>query len=971
MYHIIYIDAILSRNFRLMNYNLIKFIYIISFYLFVCNACSSSEADQLNSVFEIEEQYLHQDFTKEKQSINIPVKSNISDDNWKVGSDQPWCLASKSYSSSQKAIIIYVEASEEPDTREAAVFVQSNTKNYTIKVRQLGYGPAILIKDEKISVEASGGPVNITVTSNIKYSTSKTEEANWIQESPQSRGMIGYQLMYNILSNTSYQTRSCIFTFYYKKNDKEITATCTVVQEAKKGSKDDVVVDGDIKIIPTRGEDNDHQSGYDISYSFDGKINNGLPYHSTWGKEALFPVRLQYFFEDKAKVRNIDYIIYHTRSGNGNFGKFNLYIATDSNPEYQLYGSYDFKEQNAASIINFSSTIQNITKIKFEVNSGLGGFVSCDEMEFFKMRKEVNEEERKLLTVFTDLTCSELKESVTLEQINALPSYFAMIASYLQSNSYDKWEKDFRIRNYEAYSIPEEWAEKLMTKKYSNLDNITGVYVNSGEQIIVLVGETNGQQVSIQCIGEEDVTSDSTPYKQTSTSGESYFLKEGINKLTFSKGGMLFIMYNTDLSHKPKAIKIHIPPGSGTVSGFFNFSEHQTNAKYKELINKATYKYFGVKGNRIMFYFHTNKMKQAVPEDIISAINLWDDIVSWEQELMGIEDVRPTLFNNHIFAISPEGSYMWASDYRIAFTYTYLDNILLRDKVMAAKDNAWGPAHEIGHIHQKAINWPGSTESSNNLFSNYVLYKLGKYCSRGSELNALAVSRMTNKEGWYNMGNATHQNEDTELHMRMNWQLWNYYHRCGYKKNFWQTLFNLLRENRINESSPGSAQLLFAKMASKAANENLTDFFEMWGFFVPVNNMSIEQYGTWNYNVTQQMINDAKIYMAQYPAPKHAFYYLEDRKNGDVGIENYKVGDTGYYTLFKNSTKITKNISATVSGQNVSISNGDEAIAFEVRKNGELLFFSNFFNFTVPSSIPLDKSTVIYAVQADGERKKL
>ena len=47
---------------------------------------------------------------------------------------------------------------------------------------------------------------------------------------------------------------------------------------------------------------------------------------------------------------------------------------------------------------------------------------------------------------------------------------------------------------------------------------------------------------------------------------------------------------------------------------------------------------------------------------------------------------------------------MWASDYRMGFVYTYLNNILLYDNVMAAKDNAWGPAHEIGHIHQRAIN---------------------------------------------------------------------------------------------------------------------------------------------------------------------------------------------------------------------------------------------------------------------------
>ena len=103
-------------------------------------------------------------------------------------------------------------------------------------------------------------------------------------------------------------------------------------------------------------------------------------------------------------------------------------------------------------------------------------------------------------------------------------------------------------------------------------------------------------------------------------------------------------------------------------------------------------------------------------------------------------------------------------------------------------------------------------------------------------------------------------------------------------------------------------------MASKAANENLTEFFRMWGFLEPVNNVEIEQYGKWNYNVTPTMIAEAVSYMSQFPAPKHAFYYLEDRKNNDVGIEQYQVGDVGYYTQFKNDQKITKNVTYTVPG---------------------------------------------------------
>ena len=717
-------------------------------------------------------------------------------------------------------------------------------------------------------------------------------------------------------------------------------------------------------MTPTGGKASEHQPGQDIENSFDGKFGaDGQPYHSIWKQQAAFPVTLEYFFDQKP---DIDYIIYHTRSGNGNFGEVDIYTATESEPEYQLQGSYDFKMQNAASRVNFKSTLSKVTKVKFSVKSGLGGFVSCDEMEFYQKNNE-KVLDKQLLTVFTDLTCTQVKEDATNEQINALPAYFASLATMLRNDTYDPWEKEFRIQSYQPYSNVEEWAEKLMTKRYSNLDNPTGIYVEAGDSVVILVGDTHGNSLSVQCIGEEETSDGSKNYVQTAASGETRFLQEGVNKVGFSQKGMLFLMYTANLSDKnAQPVTVHIAPGSGKVSGFFDLKTHQTNEKYQELIGKATYKYFCVRGERIMFYFHREQMKQAVPTDILSAINLWDDIISWEQELMGIEDVRPSQVNNHLFAISPEGSYMWASDYRIAFVYTYLNNILLKDNVMAAKDNAWGPAHEIGHIHQQAINWPGSTESSNNLFSNYVLYKLGKYCSRGSELSALATARCEKHQAWWNMGSATHQNEDTEIHMRMNWQLWNYYHRCGYKTDFWQTLFKLLREDRIVESDPGAAQLKFAMKASQAANENLTDFFEMWGFFEPVD-ATIEQYGTWNYRVTDTMIKEAKDFMAKFPAPKHAFYYLEDRKNGDVGIGNYKVGDVGYYTQFQDDVKITKEVGYSLSGQQVNVTDGDQAVAFEVRKDGKLLYFSNFFQFTVPSSISLEGAG-IYAVQADGKR---
>lgn len=742
--------------------------------------------------------------------------------------------------------------------------------------------------------------------------------------------------------------------------------TITVTQY----SASDIVIEEDIQVKPYAGKASEEETDPDrsIEHSFDDKFiaDGGVPYHSKWGQSADFPVILEYYFEGNT---DIDYFIYHTNSGNGTFGKFDVYTQTKENTEYVHQGSYDFNMRNSPSIASLKTPVK-ATKVKFEVHSGKNGYVSCDEMQFFKKNKK-NTLEEQLLTVFTDITCSEIKPDVTQEQIEALPEFFIQTASALKDDSYNKWEKEFRIREYCPYSSADEWADKLMTRKYGDLDNPTGIYVNEGDEVVVLVGDTHGQSISIQNIGEET----SKGYAQTSVNGDIYPLKEGVNKLTAKQTGMLFVMYNTNIQNPDaQPIKIHIPLGGGKVCGFFSLKEYQTNEKYKELIDKADYKYFCVIGNAIILYFHHKQLKAAVPYDILSSIELWDNMIQWQQELMGIEDVHPKQMNNHIFAISPEGGYMWASEGRIGFVYTVLGDILRKSYLMASR-NSWGPAHEIGHVHQGAINWASTTESSNNLFSNYTIYKFGQNCSRGTELAVpeytanvkkatLVFRRCVENKAWCDFG-TDYQGEDPEMHARMNWQLWNYYHRCGYNPQFFPTLFKLMRENRVSTQDPGENQMMYARMACRAANENLTDFFERWGFFVPIS-MKVNQYGTYNYIVTDAMIKETKEFMKQFPAPKHAFYYLEDRKKGDPGLDTTPP-DVGYFTQFAEDMKITKQITYTISGHQVNVQNGEQAVAFEIKENDNLKYFGTSFQFEVPNTISPDR-VKLYAVQADGVR---
>lgn len=776
----------------------------------------------------------------------------------------------------------------------------------------------------------------------------------------------------------------------------------------------DISMRDDTQVPVTGGKDNQHHGSNDISKTWDNNLETD--YHSPWAYQydkptTKFPVLLDYYFADN--TQKIDRIVYYCKGGNGAMGKFELGYSLTKKDSYDdedftyTGETYDFGKSGKIHTLDVDNIPVGVQAIRFKVLSGNGdnedpdlpegetaGFVECQEMEFYEKTnyRDMND---PLLQVFTDITCTAVKEGVTNEQIEALPGEaFRRIAYALRDNTYDEWEKDFRIRDYEAYSNNVYWAEQIQTKKYSDLDNPTGIYVKKDEEMVVLVGKIpQGQKVSLQCIWEHWGDNDHT-FKQTSSSGDTYPLAEGVNLLKMKGPGQLFVMYKVDgegLLSNPEPIKIHIPLGNGVVNGFFDLKEHKTDAKYAELLSKATHKYFCVRGERIMFYFHRLKMMDAAPNEILSAIHLWDDFIRWEQEMCGIEIYRKAgKYNNHMFAISPEGSYMWASDYQIGFVYTYLSNILLRENVMAVEDNAWGPAHEIGHVHQYAINWPMSTESSNNLFSNYIIRRLGKYRSRGRGLSYLANTVYKDDKAWWNMGTATHQDEDTEVHMRMNWQLWIYYELCrGTEENptFWPQVFEEMRSTYRNvpENDPGARQMAFAKAVCKVAQEDLTEFFETWGFFKPVD-ANINQYGDFHYVVTDQMIEETKAELAKYPKKAAPIQYIEDRKTSDFTSGDYRykeVGDVGYYTQFTENMKITKTptytMSSSVQGKKIIITNGEEAVAFEVRKQekqadgqepkmGKVVYFSNFFEFSIPRNISTS-GCGIYAVQADGERK--
>ena len=166
---------------------------------------------------------------------------------------------------------------------------------------------------------------------------------------------------------------------------------------------------------------------------------------------------------------------------------------------------------------------------------------------------------------------------------------------------------------------------------------------------------------------------------------------------------------------------------------------------------------------------------------------------------------------------------------------------------------------------------------------------------------------------------------------------------------------------------------MYARNVAKAANMDMTEFFDAWGFFIPVS-FKLYAYGSFSYTVTQDMINQTLAYMKTFPTKCPPIEYIEDRRYQAGAGGNQKGisedgGDVGYFETFQNNVKITKTVSYTVSGRTYTVTNGEQAVAFELIKDGKKVWFANRFVFTVPAGADIEGAEV-YAVQADGQRIK-
>ena len=598
-------------------------------------------------------------------------------------------------------------------------------------------------------------------------------------------------------------------------------------------------------------------------------------------------------------------------------------------------------------------------------------------------------------TYFEDAACTRLRaeyQGMTDEELTqamttgGMPSYMAEIAVKLKNATWAAYEQDFRIHEYQAYSDASYWNNKLLSTGGSYMGNPTGIWTPDFSPLYVFVDTDVPDDATLYiagCVGNNLVTTAKTGKKLT----------RGLNIVDGQKGALYYIIYTADTKSMTKtlsqwpAIKIHIE--GGRVNGYYDVSRH-SDQDYQALLKAATHERFTIRGGQSLFNFKTSTYKTVWPRTIDKSICWFDSLTVWEKELMGFcesvasgrrahshsflsggESIFPIYYNNPNFAIEgveSDAGYANSTPHRTS--YNSVDCIRNSFDVSRPDMDDWCAAHECGHNNQRAINLEGGTEVSNNLFSNYIRYLDGLTTSAGSPLSTV-------------MNEYAHHIpffvRDVNSQLRMYWQLYLYYHLAQKNTAFYPTLFQELRRDPLTLwGSATNSSLKFVRKVCQIAGEDLTDFFTAWGFFEPVTNLSVEDYGSHTLTVRQADINRTLTEIAKYPKKNREILFVEDRAdyvltNGFLTTAGQKrreselvgqCGQLGQFTDFLNGTAQPSNYTYLQTDSLYALT-GTGGVGFlMLGPNGELRYASNDKKFCIPTSV--ERDFTIYSLDLDG-----
>jgi len=462
------------------------------------------------------------------------------------------------------------------------------------------------------------------------------------------------------------------------------------------------------------------------------------------------------------------------------------------------------------------------------------------------------------LTIFTDLSCSQLREDVSSKKISKISdAFYRNIAIGLNADSYP--DKEYRIQSYRAYQTPKVSAARTKTlHTWGILDNITGIYVEDGEELCVLVGETHGQSVKLRI----------QDYSQA-WGRNTIDLKPGKNTVKAETAGLCYIMIfqdeyiplnpSTDAEKteiKSKSVKIHF--ATGKVNGYYDAAKHK-GTDSQAILEKASFPYFDVKGKYSQLVWHTDDFKEF-NTDFSKTIERLDQLVGLEIDYSGLFKYGKPFSTRMFFMPSTSGGgNPNATVERVIFPRSYKD-FFANPSSDTFLRRLWGLAHEVGHCAQSnpGMRWGGMGEVGNNMFSMYVKTQLFGY----EKSNMLVEGYYERAKALIIDNNLAHADASIVNNKHFErlvpfWQLHLYTVEVIDYKDLYRDLYEHYRTTPnigTTFENSGPLQLDFVRNVCWLSRTNLIDFFTKWGFLTPID-ADVNDYGKRKLTISQQDID--------------------------------------------------------------------------------------------------------------------
>lgn len=662
--------------------------------------------------------------------------------------------------------------------------------------------------------------------------------------------------------------RSTMVTINYGAYSRKVP----VNQEAAVGDQLIDVVSATATSQETTAEDRGIEKSYDGDYE--------SYFNSKFGEITEWPFNIEYTLDEGY---TLDRIIYYPRSDSGNkwgsLNEYEVWVSTSDAPNnFTKVGEYERGDGNHhPTIMKLDTPIENVAKVRFDIYSAFKSRISVAEMEFYQEGTSSFD----YSSVFEDDTYSVLKDDVTEDQLKAIPD--DIIRNLALDLFVGEYDTDFRVGSYRPYQNPSIQSAINKTSTYSLRDNPTGIYVEEGDELLIVVGDTKRQNISVIV---QDLH---TGFTQAKT----HPLQEGENLLTMEAGGLLYVQNLTSdniplileteadkAAAADKTVDIHFV--NAKVNGYFDLSKH-TSADWTDLLDNAPYQDIDVVGIRSHITWTTDNFR-SYNTDIVSVLEKYDRLVYLESEFAGLEKYDKMFKNRMYFHIDYNGASPYAADNRTAYTSGYAEIFCDANRF---EKRIWGPGHEVGHINQlrPALKWASTTEVTNNIMAMYVQTEFGepsKLLVDGTY--AEAKTKIIDAGVPHVMDNASDQ---FMIRLVPFWQLKLYMVDALGQEDFYKDLYEHFRTAENLDTSgltEGVLQLDFVRQVCRVSGLNMVDFFQKWGFLTPVDT-TINDYGNKDFRITQDQVDAliAEINAAGYDMPHTN---VEDIQ--DDNIEQYK-----------------------------------------------------------------------------------